>query len=69
MRDVRIAPVDRCGRSSSRFISAVDYAEASLAGRMLIHPSARKGNSANFAFHDFCELPIYGVLRSSQPSL
>src|SRR5215217_946858 len=30
-----------------------------------IHRSAWKGNSANFAFWGFCELRLYGVLRSS----
>jgi hypothetical protein len=36
-----------------------------------IHPSAWKGNSANFAFWGFSEvqLPLYGVLRSSCASL
>src|SRR5215216_3330586 len=29
-----------------------------------IHRSAWKVNSANFAYHDFCELRLYGVLRS-----
>jgi hypothetical protein len=31
-----------------------------------IHPSAWNMNSANFATYGFCELRMYGVLRSSQ---
>jgi hypothetical protein len=34
-------------------------------GQRLIHLSAQKRNSANFAYHDFCELRFDGVLRSS----
>src|SRR5215212_6499633 len=30
-----------------------------------MHPSAWKWNSANFAFHDFCEVRRVGVLGSS----
>src|SRR5215208_2988290 len=32
-----------------------------------IHPSAWKGNSANFAFHEFCELRLNGILSRSLP--
>jgi len=34
---------------------------------LIIHPSAWNRNSANFAYTEFCELRVHGVLRSSGP--
>jgi hypothetical protein len=50
-----------CNPSESCHVRKV----ARLLARPLIHPSAWKGNSTNFAITEFSELRVYGVLGSS----